>query len=35
MRAPGEFGVKYNDIVYSTPDVEKIYKFDENENTIV
>ena len=35
VRAPGEFGVKYNDIVYLTPDVEKIYKFDENENTIV
>lgn len=31
VRAPGEFGVKYNDTVYLTPDVEKIYKFDENE----
>lgn len=35
VRAPGEFGVKYNDTVYLTPDTEKIYRFDENENTIV
>ena len=35
VRAPGEFGVKYNDTVYLTPDVEKIYKFDEKGNTII
>ena len=35
VRTSGEFNVKYNDIVYLSPNMDKIYRFDEKENRII